>query len=148
MSIIASCALLPRASLEKIRAQMREGKSGQNLLFALNLERTELPAFAGDGFHCGMALLWLNERMQINLMRSEYDDVMKGLFAGRTCVLLTGEHRRLYHDRIDPEACPQEDQDLYGRGADGSASLREALQWLKECLGRIEDDQVAMVSIA
>jgi len=151
MSIIASCSLLSRASLEKIRAQMREGRSGQNLLFALNFERAPLPDFPGDGFHCGMALLWLNERRKVNLMRSEYDDVMKQLFAGRNCMLLTADHRERYQSQIVPEDFSTDDLESYtGAGEDSLEfrEMREALRWLKECLGQVGEDQVAMVSIA
>ncbi|NLG84280.1 MAG: hypothetical protein GX493_06670 [Firmicutes bacterium] len=141
----ASCLLLPLEVLEALQ----RGFSPSSGPFP-SLEASSLPPFAGDGFYCGMALLWLRERMMLDLLCSDYDDLARRLGAGRVCVVFTPAHRERFYDLLVPDEYPLGELALYAStsGApEAGEGMRAAIRWLKECLGRVGEDRAAIVLI-
>ena len=138
MLFVASCTLLPVAVLEALRPGASSVASGA------------LPPFAGDGFYCGMALLWLRERMMLDLLHSDYDDLARRLGSGQVCLVFTAAHRDRFYDLIEPENYSLEELAQYASASgdpEAGKGMQAALRWLKECLGQIAEDQAALLMI-
>lgn len=146
MFFVASCTLLPLSVLEAIRSGVSSADSGPSPI----ITSSPLLSFADDGFYCGMALLWLRERMRLDLLHSEYDDVARRVGSGRVCLVFTAAHRECFYDLIEPANYPLEELAGYVSASgdpEAGKGMQAALHWLKECLGKIAEDQAALLII-
>ncbi|MGQ9778693.1 MAG: hypothetical protein ACUVRM_02280 [Bacillota bacterium] len=145
MFFVASCTLLPVTVLEALRLGVSSASD-----FLPPLRASALPPFAGDGFYCGMALLWLRERMMLDLLSSDYDELARRLGSGRVCVVFTAAHRERFYDLLAPEEYPLEELARYASASgspEAGEGMRAAIRWLKDCLGQIGEDQAAVLLI-
>ncbi|MGE5599476.1 MAG: hypothetical protein ACM3XS_08860 [Bacteroidota bacterium] len=140
----ASCTILSKSRLEALRENLTSPRPNW---FAANAVLQAEMEFPGDGYYCGLALLWLQDKQQVNLMHSDYDDLARKFGTGRTCVILTNSLRERYYDRIVPEQSSREELAAYAGDDAGADGLRQAAQWLKDCLGKAVGDQAAVVLI-
>ena len=147
MLFTASCTYLSRSRLQAIRENLASRRPSPFVLS--ELDQPEL-SFTGEGFYCGLAMLWLMEKKEANLMVSEYDDLARQLGAGRTCVILTQAHRERYAALLEAkDHKPEElarDYNVQGDPKAGPTMLA-AVQWFRKCLEGVDEDRVAVVTI-
>lgn len=162
MSSIASCTIIPLAKIVQLRDLAVPKRTG--FLFRkikdyyydfIKKEGTSLPDFDGVGFYCIMALAWLEEDNNIDLMKSEYNELASFLSKVRRepTFVLTKDLSDKFADVIRPNEYDNKKLTQYFREFNerddphAGQGMIAAITWLKNCLSRMESTSIGLLTI-
>ena len=161
MSSIAHCTLIPILKLNALRIAAVPKKSWfsrrekDTFYDFLDANGTPCLEFEGGGYYCVMALTWLEEKKNIDLMKSEHNDLAHFLSETRegACFILTKSVRDRYLEFISPDENSAQELTRYfeefneQEDPDSGQGIIDAIKWLKDCLDRINEGQVGILMI-
>jgi hypothetical protein len=161
MSATASFFMMPRSAIDGLRksAVPRKrlfGKPKDTYWKYLRDNGREAARYAWSGYVLGTLLPYLEEHHDIQLMKSEFDELSTYLTntRGATCFVFTETHKRHYLEKLAPQSYSLESlRDYYDdfNGVHEPVSGRwmlDGIQCLRECLAGLNPDSVIVFSIA
>src|SRR5262249_44684957 len=101
MSAIASFIKLPKSALAGLRIAAASGAEYEYL----SAKGREVVEYGWSGYVLGNVLDYLDEKHQIDLTKSEYNELAQFLTnsTGASHIILTSNQRAAFGDRLDPE---------------------------------------------
>jgi hypothetical protein len=108
-----------------------------------------------NGFYCVMALTWLQEIAEVDLMKSSHDDLATFLSDARqaSCFILTQEHSDGLADSIEPESYSAGELTEYFKefneldDPESGKGMIDSMAWLKTCLRQVNAGHVGILMI-
>jgi hypothetical protein len=159
MSAIASFTLLPKSALPELReaAVPKKGFFGgvkDRFPDFLRARGREATSYAWSGYVIATVLPYLEER-QIDLMKSEHDDLSSHLSRARksTCFIFTPAHKRAYLDRLSPASYSEAELRDYCNEFNGSSEaeagkpMLDGIRAIHDSLRQLDDDSVVLLHI-
>jgi hypothetical protein len=151
MSAIASFIQLPKTALEGLRQATTQG-SYQGYLQQHGRAAAD---YEWSGYILATLLPYLEEQHQIDLMRSEHDDLAAFLTERQqaTHFIFTHAHRQSFHSRLDPQAFSAESlRDYYNEfnesdEPDVGQPMLDGVRAVRQCLGALDEGSVIVFSI-
>ena len=161
MSSIASCTLLPVDQLDTFRKAAVPTKRGlfrrpkDKFYEFLNAVGAPCSDLEVSGFYCVMALTWLEEKANINLLKSSHAELATFLSETRqvSCFILTKAHRDHLLDSITPESYSAPELTLYFKefneqdDPDSGNGMIDSMIWLKTCLRQVDANHIGILII-
>ena len=161
MSAIASFTVLPNAALRALRDAAVPRKRGwfqrpQDTFHDYQREHgREIAVLQLSGYVLGTALAYLEERHQIDLMRSEHDELAHFLSKkrGASYFVLTSAHSAAYIHRLDPKGFSEDEVHAYfnefyeDNQPDAGQWMLECVRVLRDSLRQLEPDSVILLGI-
>jgi hypothetical protein len=152
MSAIASFIKLPKSALEDLRNAAANGTEYDYL----SVNGREVAEYRWSGYVLATLLPYLQEKHQIDLMKSEYDEVAAFLTntTGATHFIFTRSQRTAFLNRLEPGSFSEEEMRRYFNEYNetneqeiGQAML-DGISALHESLGQIQDNSVVVFMIS
>lgn len=161
MTSSATFTCLPKAAVAGLReaaAPQRRGwfrPAEDGVPAYLREHGREVAQYSGPGVVVATALCYLEEQHQMDLMRSEYDQLAQDLSEqrGATYFFLTEQHRNLYEKRLSPaELDAVALRDYFNEFNQESVSaagdwMKEAMSVLWQSLTQVGADSVILIGI-
>src|SRR5580698_7782789 len=150
MSAIASFIQLPKTALEGLR----QAATQSNFHGYLEQHGEEAANYEWSGYVFGTLLVYLKNQHQIDLMKSEFEELSKFLCKalGVTLFIFTDEQKRDYLAKLNEEFSEQGLRDYYNEfnaTADTEAGkpMLDGIQSLRQSLNALDKDTVIIFSI-
>jgi hypothetical protein len=151
MSAIATFIQLPKAALDGLRQAVAQGRYRDYL----QQQGRTVADYEWSGYILATLLPYLQEVHQIDLMRSEHDDLATFLTERQqaTHFIFTDAHRQAYHDRLDPQSFSEEQlRDYYNEfneteEPDAGQPMLDGIRALRQSLGAVDEGSVIVFSI-
>jgi len=159
MSAIASFIRIPKAALDGLRAAAKPKKKlfgGVRSDFPEYLRKhgEEDVNYPWSGWVFSTLLVYLDEFHRIDLMHSEYDELSAFLAqsVGGTYFFLTPAHRQAYLNKLESEFESSVLCDYYNEFNEANEDsagepMLDGIRALRECLRRLDDEYVVILSI-
>jgi hypothetical protein len=152
MSAIASFVKLPKSALEGLRNAAAGGTDHDYL----SANGREVAEYRWSGYVLATLLPYLEEKHQIDLMKSEYDELAAFLTSttGATHFIFTPSQRTAFLNRLEPRAFSGEAMRQYFNEFNATnereieRAMLDGVSALHESLGQIEDSSVVVFSIS
>jgi hypothetical protein len=159
MSAIASFILLPKSALPELRdaAVPKKGIFGgvkDRFHDFLRTRGREAASYGWSGYVLATVLPFLEER-QVNLMKSEHDDLSSHLSQQRknTCFIFTPEHKRAYLTLLSPGSYSEAELRDYCNEFTGSSEaeagkpMLDGIRAIHDSLRQLDDESVILLHI-
>ena len=151
MSAIASFVKLPKSALEGLRNAAAGGTDHDYL----SANGREVAEYRWSGYVLATLLPYLEEKHQIDLMKSEYDELAAFLTktTGATHFIFTPGQRTAFLNRLEPKSFSEEEVRQYFNEFNATneqeigRAMLDGVNALHESLGQIEDSSVVVFSI-
>jgi hypothetical protein len=160
MSQIASFVLLEANKLDTLRTTASPkrrffGGNRDEYNDFLQKDGREVAHFHWAGIVIATLLSYLQERHQIDLMKSEHDDLAMFLCKERhaSIFFLTNEHKRVYLNRLQALVCSEEELTDYfntfneANETEIGAALLDGLSSIRESLLALDERSVVLLSM-
>jgi hypothetical protein len=152
MSAIASFVKLPKSALEGLRNAAADGTDHDYL----SANGREVAEYRWSGYVLATLLPYLEEKHQIDLMKSEYDELAAFLTntTGATHFIFTPSQSTAFLNRLEPRAFSGEAMRQYFNEFNATnereieRAMLDGVSALHESLGQIEDSSVVVFSIS
>lgn len=151
MSANASFFLLPKTALDELRKTTLS-----NFYAFLSQRGDEITIYTYSGYIFATLLPYLEEKHQINLMKSEYQELTNWLVDQRkaTYFIFTDKHKRAYLSNLDPELFLEEQLTVYFNEFNGindptaGEAMLDGFRAFHECLSQLDDQSVVIFGIS
>jgi hypothetical protein len=150
MSAIASFVQIPKTAL----ARLRQAATQSNFHGFLEQHGEEAANYEWSGYVFGTLLVYLKDQHQIDLMKSEFEELSKFLCKalGVSLFIFTEAHKRAYLARLSEEFSEQGLRDYYNEfnaTADSEAGkpMLDGIRWLRQSLSALGQDSVIIFSV-
>ena len=151
MSAIASFIKLPKSALEGLRDAAAGGTDHDYL----RVNGRDVAEYRWSGYVLATLLPYLEEKHQIDLMKSEYDELAAFLTntTGATHFIFTPGQRGAFLNRLQPRSFSEEEMRQYFNEFNATneqeigRAMLDGVSALRESLGQIEDTSVVVFSI-
>jgi len=152
MSAIASFTKVPTSALEGLRNAAASG-TGYDYL---NANGREVAEYRWSGYVLATLLPYLQQKHQIDLMKSEYDELAAFLTntTGATHFIFTPIQRTAFLNRLEPRSFSEEEMRQYFNEFNATneqeigRAMLDGISALRESLGQIEDSSIVVFSIS
>ena len=152
MSAIASFIKLPKSALEGLRNAAVAGTDNDYL----SVNGHEVAEYRWSGYVLATLLPYLEEKHQIDLMKSEYDELAAFLTntTGATHFILTPSQRSEFLNRLEPRSFSEEKMRQYFNEFNATKeqeigrAMLDGVSALRESLRQLEDTSVVVFSIS
>jgi hypothetical protein len=152
MSAIALFRKVPKSALEGLRNAAIGGTDSDYM----NVNGREVAQYPWSGYVLVTLLPYLEEKHQIDLMKSEYDEFAAFLTqtTGATHFILTASQRAAFLNRLEPRSFSEEVMRQYFNEFNATnereigRAMLDGVRALHGSLGEIEDTSVVVLSIS
>jgi hypothetical protein len=151
MSAIALFIKIPKAALEGLRKSATGGSPYEYL----KLNGHEVSDYRWSGDVLVTLLPYLEEKFQIDLMKSEYGDISNLLTnaTDATHFIFTPAHKKAFLDRLEPALFSEDEMRQYFNEFNATnereigKAMLDGISCVRESLGQIDDDSVVVFVI-
>lgn len=152
MSAIASFRKLPKSALEGLRNAAIGGTHSTYI----SANGREVAQYPWSGYVLVTLLPYLDEKHQIDLMKSEYDELAAFLTqtTGATHFIFTASQRNAFLNRLEPRSFSEKDMRQYFNEFNATneqeigRAMLDGVRALHGSLGQIGDTSVVVFSIS
>lgn len=114
----------------------------------------EVTTYKWSGYILSTLLLYLQEQFQINLMKSEFDELSTFLSKSRgtSCFILTYNHKLTYLEKLSQEFLVDKLRDYYNEfneteESEIGLSMIDGIRAFRESLEKLDEESVILFSI-
>ena len=151
MSAIASFIKLPKSALEGLRNSAASGTDYDYLI----ANGREVAEYRWSGYVLATLLPYLQQKHQIDLMKSEYDELAAFLTnaTGATHFIFTPSQRAAYLDRLESGSFSEEEMRQYFNDFNATderemgRAMLDGVAAFQQSLGQLDDGSVVLFSI-
>jgi hypothetical protein len=152
VSAIALFVKFPKSELARLKAAAAGGEDFTSILTAYGKEVAD---YHWSGYVLGTLLPYLQEKRQIDLMKSEHDDVANVLteISGGTHFVLVPSQRTSYIDLLKPELFSEAELRDYFNAfnetheRDIGKAMQDGVVAFRQALSQLDEDSVVVFSI-
>ena len=151
MSAIASFIKVPKSALEGLRAAAASGKDYDYL----KANGRSVAQYRWSGYVLATLLPYLQQKHQIDLMKSEYDELADSLTDATGCThfIFTASQRSAFLNRLDPKLFSEDEMRQYFNEFNAAKeqaigkAMSDGVSALHDCFDQIDDGSVVVFNV-